>query len=371
MNRSRENIHSANDLTRCQAILESALDAFCLVNVQEGQGHPLAVNPAYCQMVGYSCSELLEMQITTAQTEGESPVLTFSHLGHLLQEGSDRWQTALRHRDGTQIQVAVSATYLPDWGCVAAFFRDITEQVHLHTELTRSNRELEQFVYTAAHDLQEPLRKIQSFTRLLAHRYQGQLDERADQYIHFIVDGTQYMQQLIDDVLLYARVGPAPLEVELTALNLILDRVLASLASVIQETGAIVTVETLPTLPVNPIQMEQLFQNLMSNGLKFRRDCPPVLRVSAQQQGDRWQFFVQDNGIGIEPTQWEQIFECFHRLHSQTEYPGTGIGLAICKSIVERHGGQIGLTSEVGQGTTVYFTLPILYANTLKLSREG
>jgi signal transduction histidine kinase len=233
-------------------------------------------------------------------------------------------------------------------------------------DLARSNAELEQFAYVASHDLQEPLRMVASFTQLLAKRYRGRLDQDADEFIGFAVDGANRMQQLINDLLGYSRVGtrgksPAP-----TDLNEVLGHAEANLHEAIKENGAVVTHEPLPIVAVDQVQFTQLFQNLLANAIKFRSRETPRIHVSAQVEGGDWLLAVQDNGIGIAPEHRERIFAVFQRLHSRTEYPGTGIGLALCKKIVERHGGRIWVESTPGQGSTFYFNIPGVRRNDRK-----
>jgi len=232
-------------------------------------------------------------------------------------------------------------------------------------ELERSNRDLEQFAYVASHDLQEPLRKISSFCQLLQRRYGGQLDDRADQYIAFAVDGARRMQQLINDLLAFSRVGrttegfvPVPLgEVVAAAEN--------QLAVVVQETGGEIVVGGLPTVDGDPGLLRQLFVNVIGNGLKFRREgVPPVVRVDARRcdpdgEGDRWEIAVADNGIGLDAEYAEKVFVIFQRLHARDSYPGTGIGLALAKKIAEFHGGRIRVEPAEGPGATIVLTLPV------------
>jgi PAS domain S-box-containing protein len=242
---------------------------------------------------------------------------------------------------------------------VITFRKEAERKLQLaNAELTRSNQELEQFAYVASHDLREPLRKIKSYTELLDENYQGQLDAKADKYITYIVDGTVRMQNLITDLLTYSRVGKGDVKQEPVALGTVLEQTLTDLSSTIEENSALVTVKPLPTVKANPTQMVQLFQNLIANALKFRREATPEIHVEAQLQDDRWLICVRDNGIGIKPQYLERIFEIFQRLHSRDKYPGTGIGLAICRKIVKSHGGSIWVESEPGLGTTFYFSLP-------------
>jgi light-regulated signal transduction histidine kinase (bacteriophytochrome) len=243
--------------------------------------------------------------------------------------------------------------------------KDVTEQRitdharELHTaDLERSNSDLEQFAYVASHDLQEPLRMVASFTQLLGQRYRGKLDADADEFIAYAVDGAHRMQVLINDLLVYSRVGRKDLDQQPTDCMQILELVEKDLQSAIEESGAEITFSTLPIVRVDPRQIRQVFQNLLANALKFRGTHAPRIIVSASKAGAEWVFSIQDNGIGIAPDQCRRIFEIFQRLHSRAEYPGTGIGLAICKKIIERHGGRIWAQSEPGSGTTFFFTLP-------------
>jgi PAS domain S-box-containing protein len=228
-------------------------------------------------------------------------------------------------------------------------------------ELERSNQDLEQFAYVASHDLQEPLRMISSYTQLLARRYGDKLDADAHEFIRFAVEGSARLQALINDLLAYSRVGTRPRVFVEASAGEILKRALKNLEIAIEESGARVTSDSLPVVHGDAIQLTQLFQNLVGNALKFRGDKPAVVHVSAKSEtgppGRAWHFWVQDHGIGIAPEYFERIFVLFQRLHSREEYPGTGIGLAICKKIVERHGGRIWLESEPGQGTTFHFTI--------------
>jgi light-regulated signal transduction histidine kinase (bacteriophytochrome) len=226
---------------------------------------------------------------------------------------------------------------------------------HYTDDLKRSNAELEEFVYVASHDLREPLRMVASFTQLLAERYHGKLDKDAHAFIGFAVDGATHMQQLLHDLLVYSRAGNNSKPIVLVETNHVVNRATANLWSAIEESQA---QGPLPTVPGDEVQLVQLFQNLLANALKFRDSRPPEIRVSAQEQEGQWLFAVRDNGIGIAPDHQARIFLIFQRLHHRSEYPGTGIGLAICKKIVERHGGLIWVDSEPGQGATFYFTLP-------------
>ncbi|MEU9394557.1 ATP-binding protein [Streptomyces sp. NPDC048324] len=232
-------------------------------------------------------------------------------------------------------------------------------------DLKRSNTELEQFAYVASHDLQEPLRKVSSFTQLLQRRYGGQLDARADQYIAFAVDGANRMQTLINDLLAFSRVGRVHNDHQTVDLEAVLGRTLDTLSVAVEESGAEITHDTLPTVVGDPTQMGMLWQNLLSNAIKFRSpDRPPRIHISAASDDGHWEFAVTDNGIGIAPEFQEKIFVLFQRLHTKDAYPGTGIGLAMCKKVVEFHGGTIKIDPEYRQGTRVVITLPAMTAET-------
>ncbi|MFD8373825.1 ATP-binding protein [Streptomyces sp. NPDC059688] len=226
-------------------------------------------------------------------------------------------------------------------------------------DLRRSNTELEQFAYVASHDLQEPLRKVSSFTQLLQRRYGGQLDDKADQYIAFAVDGANRMQLLINDLLAFSRVGRVHNDHQTVDLEGVLDRTLDALSVSVEESGAEITHDPLPTVVGDSTQLGMLWQNLLSNAIKFRSpDRPPRIHVGAVSDGGVWEFTVTDNGIGIAPEFQEKVFVLFQRLHTKDAYPGTGIGLAMCKKVVEFHGGTIGIDPDYKLGTRVVLTLP-------------
>jgi signal transduction histidine kinase len=226
-------------------------------------------------------------------------------------------------------------------------------------ELARSNRELEQFAYIASHDLQEPLRMVASFCQKLENRYKDKLDESANEYIHFAVDGAKRMQLLVDALLSYARAGKKDVPVQEVDLNKVLQTILHDLDAVIKDNGAVIQVGQLPVIMANQIQMSQLFQNFLTNALKFKGERKPVVEVSARKEQGEWEFTVSDNGIGIAEKHFAKIFVIFNRIHQRGNYPGTGIGLALCKKIIENYNGKIQVTSQLGEGTAFYFTLNV------------
>lgn len=230
-------------------------------------------------------------------------------------------------------------------------------------ELARSNCDLEQFAYVASHDLQEPLRMVSSYTQLLAERYKGKLDAAADRYINYAVEGATRMQALLEDLLSFSRIGrngatPAP-----TNVNSAVDEVLKNLALTLREHSVTVTCSPLPTIVADHFQVVQLFQNLLGNAIKFRAKRNPCVTISAERRGHEWLFSVFDNGIGIAAEHNDLIFKIFQRLHTRVEYPGNGVGLAICKKIVEHNGGRIWVESELGQGSNFRFTFPVTAAD--------
>lgn len=227
----------------------------------------------------------------------------------------------------------------------------------VNANLLYSNRELEQFAYVASHDLQEPLRAVNSYAQLLARKYQGNLDAKADKYLGYIMEGATRMQQLINDLLEFSRVGTRGKQLQPTACEVVLSQVLENLQVAIAQSQAQVTHDPLPIVMGDEIQLIQLFQNLISNAIKFRREEPPTVHISAAPRENEWVFSIRDNGIGMEPEYFERIFVIFQRLHSRVEYAGTGIGLAVCKKIVERHRGRIWVESQLQVGTTFHFTL--------------
>jgi signal transduction histidine kinase len=295
---------------------------------------------------------LLRLVAAVKKTGADNLVFTESipgkheiaQLANAFSEMTERLRTTLVSRNELQNEVEV---------------RKKTEAELQNTlaQLRRSNKELEQFAYVASHDLQEPLRMVSSYVQLLAERYKDQLDEKAQKFIHYAVDGAVRMQALIQDLLSFSRVSTRGLDFARIDCNILLADALANLETSISVSGAVITSDQLPVVYGDRIQIVQVFQNLISNSIKFCTNKPPKIHVSADFRDGCWLFSVRDNGIGIDAKYAEKIFIIFQRLHTREEYPGTGIGLALCKRIIERHGGEIHFESEVGKGTTFYFTL--------------
>jgi signal transduction histidine kinase len=225
-------------------------------------------------------------------------------------------------------------------------------------ELARSNTELEEFAYVASHDLQEPLRMIANYTQLLAERYRGQLDEQADKYIGYSVDGATRMQALIQDLLKVSRVGTQQIELGATECRVVVQQAVQNLKTALQECGGVVKCNGLPEVMADALQLTQVFQNLIANAIKFHGGETPVIQIDSEKRGCEWVFTVSDNGIGIAAENWQDIFVIFRRLHTRTEYAGNGIGLSICKKIIERHGGKIWIEAQAAPGCRFKFTLP-------------
>jgi PAS domain S-box-containing protein len=283
-------------------------------------------------------------------------------------EASPLTATDVVRRDGTTVTVQGRGAMIPFGGrpAVQVVLRDVTEQLRAEAErarfteeLQRSNEELQRFAYVASHDLQEPLRSIVSFSQLLERRYGGKLDQDADEFIGFIVEGGNRMQRLIEDLLTFSRVATQARPLAPTDAGEVVADVIHAMETPICEAGATVTVEALPTVKADAAQLAQVFTNLIGNALKYRRpDVPPEVRISAERTGRVWRFSVADNGIGIEAEYFGRIFVIFQRLHTREEFGGTGIGLAIVKRIIDRHGGKVWVESTPGEGTTFFFTLP-------------
>jgi PAS domain S-box-containing protein len=338
-------------------------------------GRFMRVNRQLCGILRYREDELIGRSVKEVSHPEDRDVTDAQRLKvHAGERQSVRFEKRYLRKDGSTVWVSLGVALVRGDGGAPlyeiAMFDDITERKQAeaalheaHEELKRSNSELEQFAYVASHDLQEPLRMVSSYTQLLGRRYGEKFDADAKEFMGYIVDGAARMKQLIEDLLAYSRVGTKGKDFRAVELDRALRRALGNLKAAIDESGARVTHDPLPTLPADEVQLAQLFQNLIGNALKFRADAAPRIRVQVSEKDKFFEFAVRDNGIGIEPQYFERIFMVFQRLHNKGEYPGTGIGLAICKKVVERHGGQIRVESRPGEGSAFIFTLPKERAN--------
>ncbi|MFQ6013453.1 MAG: PAS domain S-box protein [Thermoplasmata archaeon] len=327
------------------------------------------VNPAFTAITGYTQEEALGETPRILKSGRHDDAFYQELWGTILSGEAFRGLFTNKRKDGTLFYEEKTIMPLHDDAGVITHFvstgKDVTARIEAakvlasHAkELERSNAELEEFAYVASHDLKEPLRMISSFLLLLEEKYKGRLGSDADEYIAFAVEGADRMQKQISDLLEYSRVGRPSHDLETVSCEHVLDHAVANLGDAIEETGAAVTHDALPTVLADQIQMIQLFQNLIGNAIKFRGPDPPRVHISAEKSEKEWRFAVRDNGLGIDPPHAERIFTIFQRLHARDAYPGTGIGLAICRKIVERLGGRIWVDSRLGEGSTFYFTLP-------------
>ncbi len=341
------------------------------VVVIDSAGVILYANPPLAAMLGYTVEETVGKSVFSFMDRHNAQILR-EHMERRQKGVKDQYELEAITARGAKKHVLVEASPLLDQnghyiGSLAGVM-DITERKQAEIalqeyaeRLKRSNEDLERFAYISSHDLQEPLRAIVSYSQLLERRYRGRLDPDADAYIQFITDSGRRMQALVNDLLQHSRITSQVLVLEPVATEEVLAQTLLSISMLLKEQGATVTHDPLPVVQADARQLEQIFSNLIGNAIKYRRQEPPKIHVSAVKKEDMWQFSVTDNGIGIEPRYLEKIFTIFERLHGQERYEGTGIGLAICKRIVERHGGRIWIESEPGEGSTLFFTLPAVH----------
>jgi len=360
--------HLAQMEGRYRGLLEAAPDAMVVVN--QG-GEIVLLNVQAEKQFGYRRDELVGQKVKNIIPEGFAERLIADALRSaedaLAQQIGTGIELTGRRKNGSDfpIEIMLSPLESAEGILVTAAIRDITKrkkaEAHLLQkveELNRSNEELGQFAYIASHDLQEPLRMVASYTQLLSRRYKGKLDSDADEFISFAVDGASRMQRLIQDLLAYSRVGTIEMDLLDTSSEEALQQALINLRGAIEEKGALVTHDPLPTVLADETQLIQLFQNLVGNAIKYQNPGVPRVHISAAKNGGKkWMFSVKDNGLGIDPQYFEKIFGVFQRLHKREEFAGTGIGLAICKKIVERHGGSISVESQPGQGSIFRFVL--------------
>ncbi len=359
--------------------LKQALDESAIVATTDATGTITYVNGRFCAVSKYGREELLGRNHRIINS-GHHPREFFQDLWRTISAGKV-WRGEIKNRAKDGSHYWVDTTIVPfldaagrPWQYMAIRF-EITDRKRVEEELkakqaelearaealARSNADLEQFAYVASHDLQEPLRMVSSFTQLLARRYKGRLDEDADEFIRYASQGAETMQAMIRDLLAYARLSASAPSPRPVALDTALDAALANLRAALEEVRPELRREALPTVLGEPGQLTQLFQNLVGNALKFRvPHRPPEISVGARREGESWHCWVQDNGIGLDSRHAQQIFTIFQRLHGREEFPGSGIGLAFCKRIVERHGGRIWVESTPGLGATFHFTLPVV-----------
>jgi len=348
-----------------KAIFENAQDGILLADQTSQKLY--AGNKMISQMLGYSLGEIktLGLMDIHRQEDLKYVIEQFEKFGK--KEIPIAKDIPVKRKDGSIFYADISGSPIVLGGksYLVGIFRDITERKRAEGELKktledlkRSNQELEQFAYVASHDLQEPLRMISSYTQLLGKRYRDQLDDDARDFINFAVDGAKRMQKMINDLLAYSRVQTRGKAFGPTDTYSALGQALINLSQAIEDSHGIITYDQLPEVNADESQLVQLFQNLLSNAIKFQREKPPRVHISAEKKDKEWVFSVRDNGIGIDPKYYDRIFIIFQRLHGKGDYPGTGIGLALCKRIVERHGGRIWLQSEPAKGSTFIFSIP-------------
>jgi len=360
--------HLAQMEGRYRGLLEAAPDAMVVVNPN---GEIVLLNVQAEKQFGYHRDELVGKRVKNIIPEGFAERLIADALRSEADARAQQIGTGIelsgRRKDGSEfpIEIMLSPLESSEGILVTAAIRDISmrkeAEVHLLAkveELNRSNEELGQFANIASHDLQEPLRMVASYTQLLSRRYKGKLDSEADEFIAYAVDGASRMQRLIQDLLAYSRVGTRGQQLLDTSSEEAVQQAIINLGGAIEESGAVVTHAPLPPVLADEMQLVQLFQNLVGNAIKYQGPGVPRVHISAARSRDnKWTFSVKDNGLGIEPQYFERIFGMFQRLHKREEFAGTGIGLAICKKIVERHGGNISVESQLGEGSTFSFSL--------------
>ena len=366
---SRDLSESKESGAKYRGLLEAAPDAMVVVNQS---GEIVLLNVQAEKQFGYRRDELVGQKGKNLIPEGFAERLiadgTRTAAEAMAQQIGTGIELSGRRKDGSEfpIEIMLSPLESAEGILVTAAIRDISvrkkseeQLVKTVGELKRSNDELQQFAYVASHDLQEPLRMVASYTQLLSQRYKGRLDSDADEFIAFAVDGCNRMQRLIQDLLAYSRAGTSGKALRQISGEDALNGALANLRVTIEQSGAVVTHDPLPALRTDDTQLAQVFQNLVGNAIKYRSAEVPHIHIAVTKNGEHeWRFSVRDNGLGIAPQYFERIFVLFQRLHGREEFEGTGIGLAVCKKILERLGGRIWVESQPGTGSTFYFALP-------------
>lgn len=347
---------------RLEAVLNTVIDGIITINQQ---GIIQSFNPSAVRIFGYEPEEVIGQNVKMLMpdpyhTEHDTYIANYLRTGQGKVIGIGREVTAQRkNKTIFPMELGINEMRISGNRMFVGTIRDISDRKKAEEELLRSNEELERFAYIASHDLQEPLRMVANFTALLESEYQDQFDPQAKEYMGFIIDAAKRMQDLVSDLLEYSRIGYEEAGFADVDCNAHAVSALNNLREVIEETNAVVTIGELPIVQVNPVRFSRLLQNLIGNGIKYRnKERTPHITVSVDDKGSEWLFSVHDNGIGIESEYLEQIFIIFKRLHNRKEYKGTGIGLAVCKRIVESFDGKIWAESTPGMGSTFYFTIP-------------
>jgi PAS domain S-box-containing protein len=368
-----EQIETEEDLRKQKELYETLLNA----QSEMGEGVSITeaekfiyVNDALCRMYGYTRKELLNMNsFMQLVPEAEKKRLAVRLQQRLIGSAvGDTGETKVLRKNGEVIHIEYSVKQITDGNRArtVSIIRDVTDKVKAQQQLTQQaeelrmiNNELQQFAYVASHDLQEPLRTVTSYMQLVEKRYKNKLDSEGEEYIHYAVDGAARMNMLIKDLLTYSRVGTHAMPFEEVNCKTVLDTALDNLYHSIQENNASIKIDTpLPVIHADPLQMGLLFQNLLSNAIKFKGKEQPEIHITAEEDEEHWRFAIKDNGIGIDKEYADRVFVIFQRLHTRQKYPGSGIGLSVCKKIVERHGGKIWLEPNVNEpGTTFFFTI--------------
>ena len=365
--------HSERAGLLLSAIVDSSDDAIISKDLN---GVITSWNKSAQRLFGYTAQEAIGWPVATLlipedRQDEEPAILDRLRRG----ERVDHFETKRRRKDGTLLDISLTVSPVRDSGGrivgASKIARDITDQVRnrealrsANDSLRRSNADLEHFAYSASHDLQEPLRMISTYGEMLKRKYGGKLDAKADEYLSYVIEGGNRMERLLHDLRAFTHAsidndGPPP-EVDAEA---VLGISLTNLKTAINESGAEITAGPLPSVRVHQFQLEQVFQNIIGNAIRYRSEATPRIQVEAEREGNAWKFSIRDNGIGIQPEYKEQIFGIFKRLHTASEYPGTGMGLAICQRVVERAGGRIWVESQPGRGSTFFFVLPAASTN--------
>jgi len=342
------------------AIVDSSDDAIISKDLN---GTITSWNKSAERLFGYTAEEIIGQSVTRLipadRLDEEPRIIERLKAG----ERVDHFETVRRRKDGTLLDISLTISPVRDANGriigASKIARDITQRQRAEAEIRRANRDLEQFAFSASHDLQEPLRSVKIYSELLTQRFSSKLDGQALEFLRYLRAGAARMELLVSDLLAYTQVSKREDGPEFVDANAALKLVLEGMASSISESGARITSDPLPEVPMHGAQLQQLFQNLIGNAIKYRSpNCAPVIHVAAERQGSGWTFTVTDNGIGIAPEYKEKVFGLFKRLHTNEEYSGTGIGLAICQRIVDQHNGRIWVESEPGRGSAFRFTIP-------------